>query len=279
MVEIGKYNKLTVARELDFGVYLDGGIQGEILLPLKYVPDSCRVGDEIEVFVYTDTDDLLIATTLEPLVTVGDCALLRVAAVNNVGAFMDWGLTKDLLVPFSQQRTPMEEDTFHLVYAYLDPSTDRVAASTKLNKFFSEEATYFKPRQAVDLIIWARTRLGYKAVINGTHLGVIHHEDVDQPIAPGDKLRGYVKSIRRDKKIDLCLNEPPTAQAQRDDLSEQIIAHLKQQGGASTLTDKSTPEAIKRVFNVSKGAYKKALGGLYKQKVVSLETNQIRLLK
>ncbi|MFL0797533.1 MAG: GntR family transcriptional regulator [Cellvibrionaceae bacterium] len=277
MAEIGKFNTLTVIKETDFGVYLDGGVQGEILLPLRYVPDDCQVGDSVDVFIYTDTDDLLVATTEEPLATVGECALLQVSAVNQVGAFLNWGLGKDLLVPFSQQRVPLEEERFYVVYVYLDPITDRVAASTKLHKFLSEDATYLKPRQAVDLMIWSRTRLGYKAVINGTHLGVIHNEDVDQAIAPGDKLQGWVKAVRRDQKVDLTLSEPPTARAQRDELSQCILDHLKSQGGMSTLTDKSTPEAIKRVFNVSKGAYKKALGGLYKQKLISLEKDSIRL--
>ena len=277
MAEIGKPNRLRVVKEVPFGVYLAAGDLGEILLPARYVPRHSRVGMDLEVFVYLDSDDTPIATTLKPKTQVGKCAHLRVVAVDRVGAFLDWGLTKDLLVPFTQQRVPMQEGRYYTVYTYVDEQTRRIAASSKLSHYLSETSDGFRPGQPVDLLICARTDLGLKAVIGGTHLGMIFKHDVLQGAKVGRKTQGYIKAIRPDGKIDLCL-QAPGLQA-RDELCTRILNHLKTRGGESSLTDNSTPEAIYRQFGVSKANYKKALGRLYKARAISITKERIVLLR
>lgn len=277
MVEIGKTDRLRVVKEVPFGVYLDARELGEILLPARYVPRRCQLGDELQVFVYLDSDDTPIATTLKPKTQVGECAHLRVVAVNRMGAFLDWGLTKDLLVPFNQQRVPMQEGRSYTVYTYVDEPTKRIAASSMLSHYLSETSDEFRPGQSVDLLICARTDLGLKAVIDGTHLGMIFKNDVLQSAKVGRRMRGYVKAVRPDGKIDLTLQAP--GQKGRDELCTRILNHLKTAGGESTLTDKSTPEAIYRQFGVSKANYKKALGRLYKERAIALEKTKIVLTK
>lgn len=276
MAQIGKKNRLRVVKEVSFGVYLDGDEHGEILLPRRYLPKSWAVGEEIEVFVYLDSDDQLIATTQRPRIMVGQCAYLEVKAVNNYGAFLDWGLAKDLLVPFKQQATPMKEGKSYVVYAYLDEDSERIAATSRLHKYLSETSDGFKPKQEVKLLICGRSEMGYKAVINNTHLGLIFKDDAFKPLKYGQKLEGFIKAIRDDDKIDLCLQLP--GKAARQELSDKILDHLKAHGGSSTLTDKSPPEDIYNQFNVSKGSYKKALGALYKQRKIVIEKDEIRLV-
>lgn len=275
MAAIGQFNRLCVLKQREFGAFLDGEELGEILLPRRYVPADCAVGDELDVFVHLDSDDCLIATTETPLVRVGECAHLRVVEVNKYGAFLDWGLPKDLLVPFNEQNKPMEEGKSYTVYVYLDPYTERIVASSKLNKFLSEESHYFKPQQAVELLVCGRSDMGFKAVVNNTHLGLIFAGEVFQPLKLGQRLKGYIKNIRADKKIDLCLQLPD--KRSRDNLSARILSHLKAHNGVSMLTDKSPPEAIYREYGVSKGNYKKALGGLYKQRLIVIEKDRIVL--
>lgn len=276
MVEIGKKNRLRIARKVDFGVYLDGEQLGEILLPNRYVPESCNINDLIEVFVYTDSDDLLIATTETPHVTVNQCALLKVIEVNQAGAFLDWGLPKDLILPYSEQQHPVSAGQSVIVYVFLDESTDRLAASTKLGKFLNETSTWFKPGQEVDLLVCGQSDLGYKAIINNTHLGLLFKNEVFTPLDIGKRTKAYIKSVREDHKIDLTLQL--SNQNTRDALSENILAYLKSHDGVSTLTDKSPPDEIYRQFSVSKASYKKALGGLYKQKRIMIDKKQITLL-
>jgi len=276
MVEIGKENRLRVVKKVDFGLYLDGEDLDEILLPNRYVPESCNIGDMVEVFVYTDSDDLLIATTKTPHVMVNQCALLKVIEVNQAGAFLDWGLPKDLILPYSEQQHPVDAGQSVIVYVFLDESTDRLAASTKLGKYLTETSTWFKPDQEVDLLICGQSELGYKAVINNTHLGLLFKNEVFTPIELGKKTKGYIKSVREDHKIDLTLQL--SNQNNRDDLSEKILAYLKSHEGFSTLTDKSPPGEIYRQYSVSKAGYKRALGGLYKQKLIMIDKKQITLL-
>ena len=277
MVQIGKFNRLQVVKHVDFGLYLEGGTFGNILLPKRYAPEDAEIGDELEVFIYLDSEDEIIATTDRPKVTVGECAYLKVTDVNRVGAFLDWGLPKDLMVPFNEQSHPMELDKSYVVYVYLDPYTNRIVASSRLNRHLQEESLYFKPQQAVKLLICGRTDMGYKAVINNTHLGLLFKDDAFKPLRYGSKTPGYIKSIRPDRKIDLSLQLPPIQQ--REQLTEQIIAHLEARGGESNLTDKSAPDDIYRQYNVSKGTYKKAIGSLYKAKRIVIEADRIRLLK
>jgi hypothetical protein len=277
MLKIGNQNRLQVVKEVPFGVYLDAGELGTILLPGRYVPKACAIDDWLDVFVYADSEDLLIATTLTPKAVVGECAYLKVVAVNETGAFLDWGLPKDLLVPFTQQQRPMEVGRSYVVYLYLDETNQRIAAASKLSNYLAEESDGFKPWQAVDLLIAGRSDLGYKAVIAGTHLGLIFASEVFQPLKMGQQVQGYIKAIREDGKIDLCLGLP--GKASRDSLAERILDHLKAHGVISRLTDKSPPEAIYHTFGVSKAKYKKALGGLYKEKRILIEKQQITLLK
>ena len=275
MVNIGKVNNLQIIKEVHFGLYLDGG-GVEILLPKRYVPKGSKLHDFLDVFIFIDSEDRLIATIDTPYANVDECAYLKVVAVNHIGAFLDWGLTKDLLVPHNEQLKPMEEGKSYVVYVYLDHETDRLAASSKLGNFLNETSVYYKAGQAVDLLICARTELGYKAIINNTHLGVIYENEVFQELDIGKKVPGYIKNIRDDKKIDLILQRP--AKEERDGLMEKILGDLKQRGGHSDLTDKSPPDAIYRQFSVSKKNYKKALGRLYKQKLIKIEKKQITLL-
>jgi len=276
MIKIGQYNTLRIAKFVDYGLYLDDEDGGEILLPRKYIPKDVEVDDSIKVFIYADSDDTLIATTLKPLACVGEAAYLRVAAVNNVGAFLDWGLAKDILVPFAEQHKKMEVGRSYIVYLYLDKYADRIVASSKINKFIKDEADCYKEKQSVDLMIAGKTELGYKAIINNTHFGVLYESDVFQKLSFGQKINGFIKTIRDDNKIDLTLqiNDQNT----RNSLTDKILEHLKNNNGESPLTDKSKPEDIYEQFSVSKSNYKKALGGLYKKRLITISKDKIQLV-
>lgn len=276
MVDIGKMNNLQVVKSLDHGIYLDGEDLGEILMPSRYVPENCEVGDSLEVFIYLDSADLLLATTETPYAMIGECAYLKVVDVNQAGAFMDWGLPKDLLVPYGEQISPLKIGQSYTVFVYLDENTNRIAATQKLDSRLSEEAQYFKPGQAVDLLIFGKTDLGYKAVINNTHIGLIYKNEVFQTLTHGEILKGYIKDIRPDRRIDLCLQLP--GKDARDDLNTRILNHLKKNDGESTLTDKSSPDDIYQCFAVSKKNFKKAIGMLYKKRLIRIEEDKITLL-
>ncbi len=276
MVEIGAFNQLQVVKQVDFGVYLDGGELDTILLPRRYVPEGCEIGDWLDVFLYFDSDDLLIATTEKPKVQVGDCEMLTVVDINHAGAFMDWGLPKDLLVPYNEQQKPMEVGYSYVVHVFHDQNSDRIAASTKLNHHLDEETVWLKPRQQVNLLIAGRTDLGYKAVIDNKYLGLIFRADAFRPLKIGERLPGFVKNIRADGKIDLVISQS-TLQGDHD-LGEQIIRHLQEMGGESQVSDKSDPEEIYRLFKVSKKKYKQALGTLYKSKRILIEPGKVKLI-
>jgi predicted RNA-binding protein (virulence factor B family) len=277
MVEIGKINHLNVVKKVDFGVYLDGDDLGEILLPERDVPPGCVVGEGLDVFIYLDSEDLLIATTQTPKAMVGECAFLKVIEVNAVGAFLDWGLSKDLLVPYGEQQKPMEVGQFYVVYLYVDDASERIAGSSRLNKFVVDTSPYFKVHQKVELLICEQTDLGYKAVVNQSVIGLLFNSDVIKPVRYGETLQGYVKQVRADNKLDLCL-QLVTREA-LDDLSEKILAFIQAEGGQTTLTDKSAPELIAKQFGVSKSSYKKALGKLYQKRLVLIEKHQVSLVK
>ena len=276
MAFLGRYNKLRIIKRADIGVFLDGDQFGDILLPRKYAPESMRSGDEVEVFLYNDSEDRIIATTLKPKAQVGECAYLKVVSGSKFGAFLDWGLPKDLLVPFSEQQKPMEKGYSYTVYLYVDEETERIAASTKLEQHLSVDVSAFKPRQEVDLLIYGKSDLGFKAVINGTHLGQLFEGETFQRLHFGEQLKGYIRQVRADGKIDLILQLP--SELTRDDLGNAIIDHLRQNDGVSNLTDKSPPDDIYQAFGVSKASYKKALGKLYKQRTIMIEKHQITLL-
>ncbi|MDP2141816.1 MAG: S1-like domain-containing RNA-binding protein [Gammaproteobacteria bacterium] len=276
MAEIGIFNTLHVTKQVAFGVYLDAGELGEVLLPRLDVPDDCKVGSELEVFLYMDSEDRPIATTRRPRAQRGQCVSLQVVQVNHAGAFLDWGLPKDLLVPFGEQRVPMREGQSYVVYVYLDKPSGRLVATSRLDTWLNEDGTGFEPMQQVNLLIYARTDMGFKAVINQTHLGLIFKTEVLQPLRVGQKVKGYIRRVREDGRIDLCLQLQ--GQEVRDELSEQILEHLRDNNGVSSLCDRSTPEEIFAVYKVSKGNYKKAVGALLKKKLIVVEPHQIRLV-
>ena len=281
MSEFGKNHTLRVSKQVDFGFYLEGLEHDEVLLPLKYAPPHLEIGDDIDVFIYLDSEDRPIATTEIPYATVGQCAHLKAVDNSKFGTFLDWGLLKDLLVPFKEQRVPMEVGRYYTVVLYLD-SSNRIAATSRLSDHLSEvdnEGT-FALHEEVDLHIATRSEMGYRAVINGTHLGLVHNSDVFQKPKLGDKLKGYIKSVRDDGRINISLQptEPEKTMQRRGELTDKILEHLERHEGRSPLTDKSPPDDIYAVYNVSKANYKKALGQLYKAKRITITREQIKLV-
>lgn len=277
MLSLGKTASLQVIRKVDFGLYLDGDDFGDILLPARYVPNDWEIGAWLDVFIYLDSEDRVIATTERPYVEVGEYAHLEVIDVNAYGAFMNWGLPKDLFVPLKEQRVRMERGKFYTVCVFEDNS-GRICASSKLDHFLNERAEgHFENNQQVSLHIATRSPLGYKAIIDGTHLGLLHNNDVLVPIRPGQRMSGYIKNIRDDDAIDLSLQQQGAEM--RGTLLQQILSDLEQNGGLSNLTDKSPADEIYQRFQVSKSNYKKALGQLYKDQKIILEKDKISLPK
>ena len=277
MIYIGRMNRMKVVKHVDFGVYLDGQDEGEILLPRKDVPHDTEVGDRLHVFIYRDSDDRLIATTKRPLVQVGEAAYLKVKQQNNVGTFMDWGLPKDLLVPFNEQAWPMNEGRNVVIYCYLDENTNRIAGTTKFHRHLSEDGrNVFQEGDAVNGMVAAQTELGYKIILNNTHIGLLYKNEVFKPMRFGHELKVFIKQIRDDGRIDLSI--AASNQDVRDELEEKIMAYLKAHDGVSHITDKSPPNVIYDTFNASKANFKRALGRLYKKRLVSLDKTQVRLL-
>ncbi len=275
MIKIGKYNTLTVVKVVDFGVYLDGEERGEILLPNEYVPQNCFPDDSLKVFIYFDSEDRIIATTETPEILVGEFAYMKVVSVSKTGAFLDWGLRKDLLVPFREQRVRMEEGRSYLVYAYVDEETDRIVATAKIEKYLDRTPPDYEPWQEVDVLIARPTDLGYAVIVNYAHWGVIYRNEIFQPLRIGQKLKAYIKEIRPDGKIDLVLQKPGYDQIAL--LSQQILKKIRDNGGALDVSDKSSPEMIYQLFGCSKKNYKKAIGALYKQGIIELQEEELRL--
>jgi uncharacterized protein len=276
MVRIGKISTLEVVKFTDQGVYLDGGPYGEILLPNRYVPLNCNEGDDVDVFIYFDSEDRIVASTDFPLGMVDEFAYLKVVEVAGVGAFLDWGLPKDLLSPFREQAQKMEVGRSYLVRIYVDKVTGRIVASSKINRFLNIEEVNFAVGDEVNLLISNRTDLGYNAIINGTHLGILYSNELFKPIKTGDKVTGFIKKIREDGKIDLSLEKQGYEKV--DPVLGQIIEKLKENGGFLAVSDKSDPELIVKLFGISKKTYKKAVGALYKNKQITIEENGIRLI-
>lgn len=275
--KIGAMNRLRVASKVDFGVYLDGKDLGEILLPRRYVPEGCEVDAFLEVFIYLDSEDRLVATTERPYAMAGELAFLKVVEVSRFGAFLDWGLPKDLLLPFGEQREGLNKDQWCIVYVYFDKVSERLVASTKVHKFINPKSIRYKPGKQVDLIVGNPFELGYTVIIEKAFVGVIYRNEIFQPVREGQHLKGFIKEIRTDGKIDVELQKSGTYG--REALSEQILAQLIAHGGFLPVTDKSPPDEIYAQFNASKKAYKRAVGGLYKKRLIALEENGIRLLR
>lgn len=277
MPALGRTTRLQIIKEVDFGVYLDGEECGEILLPGQYVPHDFQIEDWIDVFIYLDSEDRIVATTEIPYAQVGECAYLKVVDLNDIGAFLDWGLAKDLLVPFREQRRTMQLNRSYVVFLYEDNS-GRICGSSKLDHYLKEKAEgHFAPNQAVDLLIVNKTDLGYKVVIDQTHVGLLHAGDALATLKAGQKIAGYIKKIRHDDNIDVMMQQ--TGEELRHSLTHQILTDLEMSGGTSYLTDKSSGKDIFDHYQVSKSNYKKAIGQLYKEKHILIENDKITLIE
>ncbi|EKZ8662315.1 GntR family transcriptional regulator [Vibrio alginolyticus] len=276
MIKIGQINSLEVIKKADFGVFLDGDDYGSVLLPSKYVPEGTEIGEHVDVFLYFDSESQLAATIERPIAQVGEWGLMKIEGVNATGAFVNWGIKeKDLLIPFSEQRTRFSAGQTMLVYVYTDKASGRIVGTTKFNKWLDKTPANYEVNEQVDLIIAERSQLGYKAIVNGKHWGMIFPSDVFGKLYIGKKLKGFIKHIREDGKIDLALQK--VGVAKMDDLSSKILDLLEKKGGFLPLNDKSSPEAIFDAFRTSKGTYKKTIGGLYKQGKIVIEKDGIRL--
>ncbi|MBY8285512.1 CvfB family protein [Vibrio fluvialis] len=276
MINVGQINNLEVVKITDFGVFLDAGEFGTTLLPKRFAPEGVEQGHFVDVFLYFDSENQLAATTETPIAKVGEWGLMKIEGVNTTGAFVNWGIKdKDLLVPYSEQRARFAAGQNILVYVYTDKASGRIVGTTKFNKLLDKTPAKYAQNEQVDLIIAERSDLGYKAIINGQHWGMIFPSDVFGKLFIGKKLKGYIKNIREDGKIDLALQK--VGVAKMDDLSEKILETLQKKGGFLPLSDKSTPEAIFATFRTSKGTFKKTIGGLFKQGKILIEKDGIRL--
>tara|TARA_B110000914_G_C15469780_1_gene450096 strand:- start:146 stop:973 length:828 start_codon:yes stop_codon:yes gene_type:complete len=275
-MEIGKYNTLRATKNTPQGYYLEDQDGEEILLPVKYIPAGLSIGDEIEVYCYFDSEDRPIATTLTPNIVLDEISVLKVKEVNEYGAFMDWGIAKDLFVPFAEQKTPMVKGRPYIVIMYYDEESKRLAASSKYSDFTNDENPDFRVWEEVDLIIANESDLGYNVVINGEVEGLMYYDDVFKKIRYGEKMIGYIKKIREDGKIDVSLQKQGYANV-RGNL-KVIVDELKINNGHLTFNDKSDPEAIRKYFSMSKKTFKKAIGALYKDRIIRIEEDGIHLV-
>lgn len=281
-IQLGAFNKLRVLKKAlregngeYFGLYLDGGKAGEILMPEKYVPEGLEIGDEIEVFVYLDQDERPIATTEQPLATVDSFAYLECSWVNEYGAFLSWGVTKDIFCPFREQKKRMEIGNSYIVYVHIDEESYRLAASAKVEHYFSTEPSNYRLGEKVDLLVWQKTDLGFKVIIDNKYPGLVYQDQIFRYLHTGDRVKGYISNIRPDGKFDCTLQ--PTGQQHAIDFAETLLQYLKEHGGTCDLGDKSDAEDIKYRFQVSKKVYKKAIGDLYKRHLITVEPLAIHL--
>ncbi len=275
MALIGRYNSLQVVKHTDFGLYLDGGADGEILLPKRYIPKDTpsEVEDWLNVFIYLDSDDKLIATTEKPKVQVGEFASLKVLEVNSIGIFLDWGLSKDLLLPYSEEKRSLQAGDYCVVHVYLDKHTRRITATARLDRYLDLRPNTYKVGQSVDLLVAESTDMGFKAIINNQHWGLIHKNEVFKFLRNGIREKGFIKELRADGKISLSLQ--PVGQDAADALHQKILQLLQEKGGVLPVNDKSEPQLISDLFGVSKGNFKKAIGALYKQGLIVIHSDRI----
>ena len=288
MIKLGDYNTLKVTRMAQrpnphafggketFGVYLDGGKEGDILMPQKYVPEGTKVGDDVQCFVYLDAEERLIATTETPLAKVGDFAYLKCTWVNEYGAFLDWGLMKDVFCPFHEQKKKMEIGDSYIVYLHIDEESYRVVATAKIDRWLDNPNGQLKNGQKVALLVWQKTDLGFKVIIDNHYGGLVYTDQIFRYVHTGDRLEGYVQLVRPDGKVDVTLQ--PTGRQQTVDFAETLLQWLKDNGGHCDLGDKSDAEDIKRMFQVSKKTYKRAIGDLYKRRLIRIEETGISLV-
>ncbi len=274
-VKLGRYNQLEVVKKVEFGVYLDGDEDGEILLPKKYVPEDCEEGDMLNVFIYLDMEERLVATTLQPYAQVGDFACLEVAWVNEYGAFLDWGLMKDLFVPFREQKVKMQKGRRYVVHIHVDEESYRIMASAKVERYLSDERPEYQPGEEAEVMVWQRTDLGYKVIVDNKFSGMLFHNEVFRQLEIGMKLSAYIKQVRPDGKIDLELQKAGFHKV--DDFAEVLLQYIRDNGGRTSINDKTDAETIYDAFGVSKKTFKKAVGDLYRKRLIVLEDGGIRL--
>ena len=277
MAKVGRMNRLKVVNLLDFGAFLDGGLLDDILMPKRFVPEGCAIGDELDVFVYLDSDAVPIATTLRPKAQVGQFAALKVTDTNRVGAFLDWNMPKDLLVPFSEQKDRMEAGQFYMVYVYQEKESYRIVASSKISKFLSTDSHDYTNGQPVPLMICDKTDIGYTVIVDGQYMAVMFEQDITEPVRLGMKLDGFIKRVRPDSKLDVCIKKPGFDKSAISGLGLEILQQLEENDGFLPFNDRTEPDVIKKVFGASKRSFKMALGGLYKQRLVRLTQDGIRL--
>lgn len=276
LLKLGDYNIMRVAKVVDFGLYLDAGDGNEVLLPQRYVPEGTGIGDELNVFLYLDSEERLVATTEKPVCRVGDFAYLEVSWVNQYGAFLNWGLMKDLFCPFREQKMRMQQGNSYIVHVHIDEDSYRIMASGKVERYFSEEPPAYIPGEEVDLLIWQKTELGFKVIIDNKYPGLVYKDQVFKDIHTGDRMRGYIAGIRQDWKIDVTLQ--PTGRQQTMDFSAALLQYLRDHDGYCDLGDKSDAETIKERFEVSKKVFKRAVGDLYKHRLITIEEDGLHLL-
>ncbi len=275
--QVGRFNTLTVAKGVEFGLYMDGGPLGEILLPKRFVPYGAAEGDKLEVFLYHDSDNRLIATTQTPNGVVGDIVAMRVVSKTGQGAFMDWGLMKDLFVPLSQQLSRMHEGEKYLVQLYIDEQTGRVAGTEKFNRTLSNEELSVVVGEPADILVWRQTDIGYSVIVNNKHTGVLHYSDVFGELEVGDKKRGYIKTIRPENKLDAALGERGYGRVTSE--GERILQALRDAGGYLPLHDRSEPEEIYSLLGMSKKVFKMGIGALYRQRMIEMAKTGIKLVE
>lgn len=276
-IKLGRFNTLQITKSVDFGLYLDGGeTHGEILLPSRYVPQGVNIGDEIEVFIYLDQEERLIATTETPLAQVGDFACLEVAWVNNYGAFLHWGPMKDLFVPFREQKMRMQMGQSYIVHVHVDPESYRIIASAKVERYMNQDFPPYRPGDEVDILIWQKTDLGLKAIVDNEFGGLLYDKQIFKQLRTGDRMKAFVTRVRPDGKIDLSLQQK--GQAAVKDFAEILQEYMEENNGFCSLGDKSPADEIYNTFGVSKKVFKKAVGELYKRRIIRIEENGLRLL-
>jgi predicted RNA-binding protein (virulence factor B family) len=276
MVQLGHKTSLRIVKKTDFGYFLDGGEKGEILMPNRYVTPEMIVDNYVDVFIFLDGEERIVATTETPYAQEGEFGWMKVNKIESVGAFLDWGVSKELLVPFSEQKIKMEEGRYYLVYVYLDKLTDRLAATMKVEKFLDKSPSDYKVNDQVDLLIWTATDVGYKAIINGKHQGVIYKNEIFKPIHTGQKMVGYIKKVREDGKIDLALD--PLGYVKIDAQAQKVLDLLHKSKGKLPYNDKTDPEVIYKIFGMSKKVFKQAIGTLYKQKQITISDQGIAIV-
>jgi len=276
MAELGKVNRLKIIRTVEFGVYLDALNLGEILMPIRYVPSGSKEGDEVEVFISLDSEDRLIATTDKPVAMVGEFGYMEVVGESQYGAFVDWGLMKDLFVPFREQKLKMEQGRSYLIRVYIDKETNRIAGSGRIERFLDNTPPDFEVGQEVDLYIYSESEMGFSAIINNTHTGILYHSELFKVVRKGMRTKGFIKKIREDDKIDLSL-EPIGYKKKIDDLSQRVLDALAKSNGFLALSDKTDPDVIYNALDMSKKNFKKSIGSLFKAGLITISDEGIKL--